>query len=68
MQALLSDQIAEEAERREQETRIELEEKISELIKKIQDKEHFIQLLEQVKPYPDQEGVVVKYREVINDN
>jgi len=42
----------------------ELEEKIHDLRKLLQDKEYAIQELEKIKPLPEQEGVVIKYREV----
>ncbi len=42
----------------------ELEEKIHDLRKLLQDKEYAIQELEKIKPLTEQEGVVIKYREV----
>jgi hypothetical protein len=41
-----------------------LEEKINELRKLLQDKEYTIHELEKIKPIPEQEGVVIKFREV----
>jgi len=64
--ALISEQICEEAQRHELETVAELEEKISDLRKLLQDKEYAIQELEKIKAIPEQEGVVVKFREVLN--
>jgi len=61
---LISEQICEESQRRESETVHELEEKITDLRKLLQDKEYAIQELEKIKPIPEQEGVVIKYREV----
>ncbi len=61
---MISEQICEEAQRRESETVHELEEKITELRKLLQDKEYAIQELEKIKAIPEQEGLVVKYREV----
>ena len=61
---MISEQICEEAQRHELETVAELEEKISDLRKLLQDKEYAIQELEKIKAIPEQEGVVVKYREV----
>jgi len=43
-----------------------MEQKILDLRKQVQDKEFFIQQLEKVKPFPDQDGVVVKFREVMS--
>jgi len=63
--ALISEQICEEAQRHESETVHELEEKITELRKLLQDKEYAIQELEKIKPITEQEGVVIKYREVM---
>jgi len=63
---LISEQICEEAQRHEAEIVHELEEKISDLRKLLQDKEFAIQELEKIKPIPEQEGVVIKYREVLN--
>jgi hypothetical protein len=62
---LISEQICEEAQRHEAEAVAELEEKINELRKLLQDKEYTIQELEKIKPIPEQEGVVIKFREVI---
>lgn len=62
---MISEQICEEAQRHEIETVAELEEKISDLRKLLQDKEYAIQELEKIKAVPEQEGVVIKYREVI---
>jgi len=42
----------------------ELQNQIIELRKMVQEKEYFIQQMEKVKPFPDQDGVVVKYRDV----
>lgn len=64
--ALISEQICEESQRRESETVHELEEKITDLRKLLQDKEYAIQELEKIKAIPEQEGVVIKYREVLN--
>jgi len=64
VKALISEQICEEAQRHELETVAELEEKISDLRKLLQDKEYAIQELEKIKAIPEQEGVVVKFREV----
>lgn len=64
--ALISEQICEEAQRHEAETVHELEEKITDLRKLLQDKEYAIQELEKMKAIPEQEGVVIKYREVLN--
>lgn len=61
---MISEQICEEAQRHEVEAVAELEEKIYDLRKLLQDKEYAIQELEKLKPIPEQEGVVVKYREV----
>lgn len=61
---MISEQICEEAQRHESETVHELEEKITELRKLLQDKEYAIQELEKIKPIAEQEGVVIKYREV----
>jgi hypothetical protein len=64
--ALISEQICEESQRHESETVHELEEKITDLRKLLQDKEYAIQELEKIKAIPEQEGVVIKYREVLN--
>ena len=61
---MISEQICEEAQRHEAEIVHELEEKISDLRKLLQDKEYATQELEKIKPIPEQEGVVIKYREV----
>ena len=62
---MISEQICEEAQRHESETVHELEEKITELRKLLQDKEYAIQELEKIKPITEQDGVVIKYREVL---
>jgi len=64
--ALLSEQVMEEVQRHEAEVVGEMEQKVLDLRKMIQDKEFFIQQLEKVKPFPDQDGVVVKFREVMS--
>nr|BAJ93178.1 predicted protein [Hordeum vulgare subsp. vulgare] len=64
--ALISEQICEEAQRHESEAVHELEEKITDLRKLLQDKEYAIQELEKMKAIPEQDGVVIKYREVLN--
>ena len=61
---MLSEQVMEEVQRHEAEVVGEMEQKVLDLRKMIQDKEFFIQQLEKVKPFPDQDGVVVKFREV----
>ena len=43
-----------------------MEEKIHELRRIIQDKEYTIQELEKIKPQLNKEGVLIKYREIIN--
>lgn len=45
---------------------MEMEEKIYELKKLVQDKEYTIQELEKIKPIPDGADVAIKYREVIS--
>lgn len=45
---------------------MEMEEKIYELRKLVQDKEYTIQELEKLKPIPDGGDVAIKYREVIS--
>jgi len=62
---LISEQICEEAQRHGVEAVAELEEKIHDLRKLLQDKEYAIQELEKIKPLPEQEGVVIKYRDVL---
>lgn len=64
--ALISEQISEEAQRHENEVLMEMEEKIYELRKLVQDKEYTIQELEKIKPIPDGADVAIKYREVIS--
>jgi len=64
--ALLSEQICEEVQRHESEVMAELQNQIIELRKMVQEKEYFIQQMEKVKPFPDQDGVVVKYRDVMS--
>lgn len=44
----------------------EMEEKIHELRRIIQDKEFTIQELEKIKPQLNKEGILIKYREIIN--
>ena len=63
--ALINEQIAEEAQRHENEVVAEFEEKIAELLKMIEDKEYTIQELEKIKPVSEKDGVVIQYREVI---
>jgi len=63
--SLISEQICEEAQRHGVEAVAELEEKIHDLRKLLQDKEYAIQELEKIKPLPEQEGVVIKYRDVL---
>jgi hypothetical protein len=63
--SLISEQICEESQRHGVEALEELEEKIHDLRKLLQDKEYAIQELEKIKPLPEQEGVVIKYREVL---
>lgn len=65
---MISEQICEEAQRREIEAQSEFEEKIYDLRKMLQDKEFAVQELEKVKPVFEQDGVVIKYREVSFDN
>ena len=62
--ALINEQIAEEAQRHENEVVAEFEEKIAELLKMIEDKEYTIQELEKIKPVSEKDGVVIQYREV----
>ena len=62
--ALINQQIAEETEVREFEIIGEFEEKIKELRSNIQDKEILIQYLEKKKPFEEQNGIIVKNREV----
>ena len=61
---LISEQICEETERRENETIAELRETIFEMRKALQDKEFVIQELEKVKPVHQEEGMIIKYKEV----
>ena len=65
---MISEQICEEAQRREIESASEFEEKIYELRKMLQDKEFAVQELEKIKPISEKDGVVIKYREVSFDN
>jgi hypothetical protein len=64
--ALISEQICEEAQRHESEAVKEMEDKINELRKLLQDKEFTIQELEKVKPITEQEGIIIKYKEIPN--
>jgi hypothetical protein len=63
--ALISEQICEEAQRHELESVAELDEKAGELRKILQDKEYVIQELEKINPVKDNEGSIIRYREVL---
>ena len=61
---MISEQICEEAQRHENEALQEMEDKINELKKLLQDKEYTIQELEKIKPVMEDENIAIKYREV----
>ena len=62
---MISEQICEEAQRHENEALQEMEDKINELKKLLQDKEYTIQELEKIKPFMEDDNIIVKYRDVI---
>lgn len=62
--SLISDQIAEEAQRHQFDTVSEFEQKISELIKLLNEKEKKMMEMEKIKPLIDRDGLIVQYREV----
>lgn len=64
--SLISDQIAEEAERRQWESLGEFEKKANELAKLVTDKERKISELEKIKPIVDRDGAIILYREILS--
>ena len=62
---MISEQICEEAQRHESEAVQEVEDKINELNKLLQDKEYTIQELEKIKPIMEDDNIIIKYRDVI---
>ena len=62
---MISEQICEEAQRHENEALQEMEDKINELKKLLQDKEYTIQELEKIKPLMEDDNIIIKYRDVI---
>lgn len=63
-QALINEQICEEAQRRESETINELQQTIIDMRKVIFEKEQTIHELEKIKPIVDEDTFIVKYKEV----
>ena len=63
-QALINEQICEEAQRRESETINELQQTIIDMRKVIFEKEQTIHELEKIKPIVDEDAFIVKYKEV----
>lgn len=45
---------------------MDLQQTISEMRKTLQDKEYVIQELEKIKPVYEEEGLIIKYKEVFN--
>ncbi len=65
---MINQQIAEETQSHEQDIVSDMEEKIGELRRIIQDKEYTIQELEKSKPLSENDGLtVVKFKEVKNE-
>ena len=62
---MISEQICEEAQRHEVEAVAELDEKVIEIRNILQNKEMTIQELEKISPIGDNDGCVIKYRDVI---
>ena len=62
---MISEQICEEAQRHEVEAVAELDEKVIEIRNILQNKEMTIQELEKISPLGDNDGGVIKYRDVI---
>lgn len=64
--SLISDQIAEEAEKHQWESLGEFEKKVGDLGKLVADKERRICELEKIKPIVDRDGVIILYREILS--